>query len=263
MTMLFGKTILITGVASGIGARTAELAGQLGADVIGVDVREPAAAMGSFVKADISSKAGVDELVARLPQRIDALCNVAGLSGNTGAAATLAVNFFGLRALSEAVAPKIREGGAIVNVASIAGYGWRANLNRAASMVSIEGFPDVAEVVRDHAVRNEEGYPVSKELLLLWTFRAAHQDLFKSRGIRVNAVSPGPVETPILKQFRTVLGDARVDSDIARVGRAGASGDIAPVVLFLCSDGARWVNGANVPVDGGLEASINAEVLGF
>jgi NAD(P)-dependent dehydrogenase (short-subunit alcohol dehydrogenase family) len=261
--MLFGKTILITGVASGIGARTAELAGQLGADVIGVDVREPTTPVGSFVRADISSKAGVDDLVASLPQRIDALCNVAGLSGNTGAVSTLAVNFYGLRALSEGLAPKLREGGAIVNVASVAGYGWRANLNRAASMVGIEGFPDVAKVVADHQVKNEEGYPVSKELLVLWTQRAAHQELFRSRGIRVNAVSPGPVETPILKQFRNVLGDARVDSDIARVGRAGTSGDIAPVVLFLCSDGARWVNGANVPVDGGLEASINAEVLGF
>jgi len=260
MSMLFGKTILITGVASGIGARTAELAGQLGADVIGVDVREPAGPVGSFVKADISSKAGVDDLVARLPQRMDALCNVAGLSGNTGAVQTLAVNFYGLRALSEAIAPKLRDGGAIVNVASIAGFGWRANLNRAASMVNAEGFPDVARVVADHDVKNEEGYPVSKELLLLWTFRAAHQDLFKKRGIRVNAVSPGPVETPILTQFREVLGDARVDSDIARVGRAGASADIAPVVLFLCSDAARWINGANVPVDGGLEASINAEV---
>ena len=59
------------------------------------------------------------------------------------------------------------------------------------------------------------------------------------------------------------FGDARVDDDIARVGRAGAAPDIAPVILFLCSDGARWINGANVPVDGGLEASINAEVLGF
>lgn len=263
MTILLGKTILITGVASGIGQRTAELAGQLGADVIGVDMREPANPAGLFVKGDISTKAGVDKLAAQLPGRFDALCNVAGLSGKTGAVATLSVNFYGLRALSEALAPKIREGGAIVNVASIAGYGWRANLNRAASMVGIDGFPDVAQVVADHEIKNEECYPVSKELLLLWTFRAVHQDLFKRRGIRINAVSPGPVETPILTQFREVLGDARVDDDIARVGRAGTSADIAPVVLFLCSDAARWINGANIPADGGLEASINAQVLGF
>ena len=261
--MLYGKTILVTGVSSGIGARTAELAGQLGAEVIGIDVVEPKNPSGLFVKADLGSQAGIDALVARLPTRLDALCNVAGVSGNGGAAATLGVNFYGLRALSEAVAPKLREGGAIVNVASIAGFGWRANLNRAASMVSVEGFPDVAKIVAEHGIKDEEGYPTSKELLLLWTFRAAHQPLFKARGIRVNAISPGPVETPILKQFRDVLGDARVDSDIARVGRAGTAGDIAPAVLFLCSDAARWINGANIPVDGGLEASINAEVLGF
>ena len=60
-----------------------------------------------------------------------------------------------------------------------------------------------------------------------------------------------------------MFGDPRVDNDIARVGRAGTASDIAPAVLFLCSDGARWINGANLPVDGGLEASINATVLGF
>jgi NAD(P)-dependent dehydrogenase (short-subunit alcohol dehydrogenase family) len=161
------------------------------------------------------------------------------------------------------VAPRLREGGAIVNVASIAGYGWRANLERAKSLTGIDGFPEVAAVVAEHGLKDEEAYPLSKELLLLWTMRAAHQPLFKNRGIRVNAVSPGPVETPILKQFRAVLGDARVDSDITRVGRAGTSADIAPAVLFLCSDGARWINGTNIAVDGGLEASINAEVLGF
>lgn len=261
--MLSGKTILITGVASGIGLRTAELAAQQGADVIGVDLREPKIATGSFVEADLSNPDGVEALVARLPQRIDALCNIAGVSGNAGAVPTIAVNFFGLRALSEALAGRIREGGSIVNVASIAGFGWRANLNRAASIIAAEGFPDVAAILSQHEVKDTEGYPVSKELLLLWTFRAAHDARFKSRGIRVNAISPGPVETPILKQFRDVLGDERVDGDIGRVGRAGTPGDIAPAILFLCSDAARWINGANLPVDGGLEASVNAEVLGF
>ena len=47
------------------------------------------------------------------------------------------------------------------------------------------------------------------------------------------------------------------------IGRAGSAPDIAPAILFLCSVGARWINGANLPVDGGLEASINATVLGF
>jgi NAD(P)-dependent dehydrogenase (short-subunit alcohol dehydrogenase family) len=191
------------------------------------------------------------------------LCNVAGVSGQTGAAHTLAVNFFGLRSLTEAMAPKLRDGGSVVNVASIAGYGWRSSPQRARSIAGTQGFPDPASVVAEFGIPNEAGYPTSKEILLVWTMMAAHQAQFKSRGIRVNAVSPGPVETPILKQFRSVLGDARVDSDIVRVGRAGTAADVAPVILFLCSDAARWINGTNIATDGGLEAAVTAEVMGF
>jgi NAD(P)-dependent dehydrogenase (short-subunit alcohol dehydrogenase family) len=261
--MLFGKTIVITGVASGIGARTAALAAQLGADVIGIDRRAPEARLADFVEADLASPASIAAAAPRLPPRFDALCNVAGVSGAGGIAATLAVNFYGLRALTEAVAPRLREGGAVVNVASIAGFGWRANLARAKAMVAVPGFPDILALAAEHGAQDAIGYPLSKELLLLWTFQAAHQPEFKARSIRVNAVSPGPVETPILTQFRAVLGDARVDSDISRVGRAGTPGDVAPAIAFLCSDGARWINAANLAVDGGLEASVNAEALGF
>ena len=260
---LIGKTIVVTGVSSGIGARVGELAVALGADVIGVDVNPPAASIASFVRADLTSSQSIAELAQVLPPRIDALCNVAGVSGLVGAQTTLAVNFYGLRALTVALARRIREGGAVVNVASIAGYGWRANLKRAKAMVAQPDFPDIGALVAEHAIPEAEAYPVSKELLLLWTMQAAHQPQFKSRGVRINAVSPGPVSTPILKEFRQIFGDARVDDDIARVGRAGTAPDIAPVVLFLCSDAARWINGANIPVDGGLEASVNATVLGF
>ena len=261
--MLLGKTIVVTGSASGIGARTAELCAQLGADVIGVDRAEGGPRLAGFVRGDLGTEAGITAIAAQLPSRFDALCNIAGLSGAPGAAPTVAVNFYGLRALSEAAARRIRQGGAVVNVASIAGYGWRANLNRAKSMLAIRGVPDVAAVLRDHSVAEAEGYPLSKELLLLWTQIAAHQPTFKSNGIRVVSVSPGPVETPILGQFRQVFGDKRVDDDIAAVGRAGTAADIAPVVAFLCSDGARWINGANIAADGGLEAAVNAQVMGF
>jgi NAD(P)-dependent dehydrogenase (short-subunit alcohol dehydrogenase family) len=261
--MLLGKTIVITGISSGIGARVGELAQALGADIIGVDINEPTRPLDAFIKADIGCGQGVAEIVQTLPQRFDALCNVAGVSGSIGAARTLAINFYGLRELTQGLAPRLREGGAVVNVASIAGYGWRANLERAKAFVSAPGFPDLAKLIETHKVPSLEAYPLSKELLLLWTMRAAHEPLFKNRGVRVNAVSPGPVVTPILKEFRQIFGDPRVDDDIARVGRAGSAPDIAPATLFLCSDAARWINGANLPVDGGLEASINATVLGF
>src|SRR5258708_23405069 len=79
--MLLGKTIVITGISSGIGARVGELAQALGADIIGVDINEPARPLDAFIKADIGSGQGVAEIVQPLPQRFDALCNVAGGSG--------------------------------------------------------------------------------------------------------------------------------------------------------------------------------------
>lgn len=261
--MLFGKTIVVTGVASGIGRRTAELAGQMGAAVIGIDRSKPDETFGQFLQGDISTPEGVAKLASALPGRLDGVCNVAGVSGNGGAAQTLAINFFGLRALTEALAPKIREGGAVVNVASIAGYGWRANGDRAAAIARTKGFAEAKEIVAQYDIPDDAGYPVSKEILLVWTMLAAHQDQFKDRGIRVNAVSPGPVETPILQQFRAVLGDARVNADVQAVGRAGTPDDIAPAILFLCSDAARWINGTNLATDGGLEAAVTIEANGF
>jgi NAD(P)-dependent dehydrogenase (short-subunit alcohol dehydrogenase family) len=177
--MLIGKTIVITGISSGIGARVGELAQALGADIIGVDIHEPARPLDAFIKADIGSPQGVAEIVETLPQRFDALCNVAGVSGMIGAARTLMINFYGLRELSEAVAPRLREGGAVVNVASIAGYGWRANLMRAKALTAASGFPDLRPLLAAHQVPDAEAYPLSKELLILWTMRAAHEPLFK------------------------------------------------------------------------------------
>ncbi len=261
--MLIGKTMVVTGAASGIGKRTAELAHSMGANVISVDRNTPDTPVGDFIAADLSTPQGVQELIDALPDGIDALANVAGLSGTTGVALTLAVNFLGLRALSLGLAPKMNQLGSVINVASIAGFGWRPNLARAKAAVGVLGFPDPAAFAADHGVTDEIAYPTSKEFLLLWTYQAAHHSLFKDKNIRVNAVSPGPVETPILKQFRSVLGDERVDSDIDRVGRAGTANDIAPTILFLASDGARWINGTNIACDGGLEASVMAEAMDF
>lgn len=135
--------------------------GETGASLISLN------ACGAFLEGDISTPEGVQAIARALPGRLDALCNVAGVSGQTGAAHTLAVNFCGLRSLSETLAPTLREGGSVVNLASIAGYGWRANLDRAKGVAGTQGFPDLATVVAEFGIPNEAGYPVSREILLV------------------------------------------------------------------------------------------------
>jgi NAD(P)-dependent dehydrogenase (short-subunit alcohol dehydrogenase family) len=203
--MLFGKQLIVTGVASGIGKRTAELAQSLGAYVVGIDASPLSSSVGTFIQGDLSNEAGIKDIVAKLPTRVDALLAIAGVSGTGGAEKTLHVNFYGIRAMAELMAPRIREGGSVVSIASFAGYGWRSNVERTRKLVEEKGFPSV-DRLEELGVPNELGYPISKEALIMWTQKACHQPLFRSRGIRINAVSPGPVETPILLQFRQVLG---------------------------------------------------------
>jgi NAD(P)-dependent dehydrogenase (short-subunit alcohol dehydrogenase family) len=71
----------------------------------------------------------------------------------------------------------------------------------------------------------------------------------------MNCVAPGPVFTPILGDFVSMLGEERVQRDSARMKRPAYPDEIAPVVAFLCSDAARWISGVNIPVDGGLAST--------
>jgi Dehydrogenases with different specificities (related to short-chain alcohol dehydrogenases) len=78
----------------------------------------------------------------------------------------------------------------------------------------------------------------------------------------MNAVSPGPVETPILADFLETLGE-RAEEDMRIMDRPGTPGDIAPVVTFLLSDGSVWLRGVNIPCDGGMRAHIEATTHGL
>jgi NAD(P)-dependent dehydrogenase (short-subunit alcohol dehydrogenase family) len=103
-------------------------------------------------------------------------------------------------------------------------------------------------------VPQETCYQYFKEALIVWTITQS-QKWFLQRGVRMNCVAPGPVFTPILGDFVTMLGEERVQKDAHRMKRPALADEIAPVVAFLCSDAARWVSGINLPVDGGLAST--------
>ena len=95
-----GKTIVVTGASSGIGAETARQLRYAGASVIGMDRNEPTFTLDGFVKADLSEQAHIDAAVKQLPARVDALCNIAGVPGTSPVDLVAKVNYLGLRHLT-------------------------------------------------------------------------------------------------------------------------------------------------------------------
>ena len=248
------KTIVVTGVSSGIGAETARVLRTHGARVIGISRRDPMLTLDGFVKADLSGRAAIDAAVCQLPSSIDALCNVAGIPGTSSGDEVARVNYLGVRHLSECLLDRIPPGGAIVNTASILGAEWSSRLAIHKALGATGSFDEGLAFIAANPVPQETCYQYFKEALIVWTITQS-QPWFLERGVRMNCVSPGPVFTPILGDFLTMLGQERVQKDANRMKRPALTDEVAPVIAFLCSDDARWISGANLPVDGGLAST--------
>ncbi|QOK94058.1 coniferyl-alcohol dehydrogenase (plasmid) [Ralstonia pseudosolanacearum] len=251
---LGNKTIVVTGVSSGIGAETARLLRFHGARVIGVDRNAPGTTLDGYVQADLSTAQTIDAAVAQLPSRVDALCNIAGVPGTAPVDLVARVNYLGLRHLTERLLPRMPEGGAVVNVASVLGAEWPQRLAQHKALAGAAGFEAGAAWLAAHPVPQPSGYQYFKEALIVWTLTQA-QPWFLQHSVRMNSVAPGPVFTPILGDFVTMLGAERVERDAHRMKRPAYPDEIAPVIALLCADETRWVNGVNLPVDGGLAST--------
>jgi NAD(P)-dependent dehydrogenase (short-subunit alcohol dehydrogenase family) len=252
--LLKGKTVIVTGSASGIGLETARICTAMGATVLGVDATKRFDHVEEFYRADLSDPRTIDALIDVLPDGVDGLANIAGLPPTAPAEKVLAVNLLGLKRLTLGLVPKLRDGASIVNLASLAGIGWPDALEaiRASEGMSFDELPDF---IARHNITSEGGrsYFFSKEALIVWTLQ--NRWTWRERGIRMNAVSPGPVDTPILPDFVKTLG-ARAEEDMRTMDRPGRPSDIAPVVAFLLSDMTHWLRGANLPADGGMFSHI-------
>ncbi|MCK5892595.1 SDR family oxidoreductase [Aeromicrobium sp.] len=243
--------VLVTGAASGMGAATARLLAAGGHRVVGIDVDADGlgrlAADGSLVEALVVDLADPAAITAAVGGReVDALVNVAGLGPDAQNARLIwSVNL--LAPLRVAAAVSVRAGGSIVNVASITG---ELAVARHADLLEDplrEGFLD--EVV---AVAGEpaEAYTHSKWGLLCETERMAVR---LAPQVRVNAVSPGVVETPMGE--RSMQFDwTRKAADRIPAGRLGRADEVARAVRFLISPDASYVVGSRLVVDGGYVA---------
>lgn len=245
---------LVTGAGSGIGQA---LAGQLltaGHTVLAIDRDVAGVPAGcEAVALDLTDLAGIDALVARLAgeDAIDGLANVAGVPGTAPPDLVLRVNYLAARRLTDALTPRLPAGSAVVHVTSLAARRPGVDDDVAWSLLDAPD-DEVLAFAPAHGLDGSAAYDLSKKLLVLHA-KARAAALLGAR-VRVAAVSPGPVETRIIDDFRTSMG-ASVDGSADLVGRLGRPEEIAAVVAFLLSPAASWVNGVDLELDGGLLAA--------
>ena len=242
---LQGKTALVTGAASGIGKAIALLYGQHGANVMVSDIDEvqgqqvaeqvtAAGANARFFKADVGDPAQCQRLVRETVSAfgsLDIACNNAGIGGEMNLTADYSLEgwqhiinvnlnsvFFCLKYELEVM---LKQGaGAIVNMASILGQ------------VGTPASP---------------GYVTAKHGMVGLTQTAALE--YAAQGIRINAVGPAYIDTPLLNQLSAQVRQQLMS--LHPIGRLGRAEEVAELVIWLSSDKASFVTGSYYPVDGG------------
>jgi NAD(P)-dependent dehydrogenase (short-subunit alcohol dehydrogenase family) len=258
--MLTGKTIIITGVSSGIGQETAKQVKAAGARVIGLDRNAPSIDLDVFHRVDFTNEGALDAVINLLKsEKADGLANIAGVPPTAPKEVVLAVNLVALKKLTLGLIDSLKDGASVVNLASLAGLGWEGEVPKikASAALAFDGIPAFCAA---QDITEANSYFFTKQALVAWTLE--NRWTWRDRGIRMNAVSPGPVDTPILSDFIETLG-ARAEEDMRIMDRPGTPSDIAPLVTFLLSDGSVWLRGVNLACDGGMRANIDATSNGL
>ena len=250
-----GRRAVVTGCASGIGACVARQLTDLGAEVVGLDVRRPALQLKEFHEVDLGDAASIDRAVAAIDGPVDSLFNIAGVSSGIGdPLRVVTINFLGTRRFTEALVPKMPPGSAIANVSSLAASGYRENASVTAGLLGTESMAEGIEWCERNPqpVADGGGYRLSKEALILYGM--ANVAVLGAKGIRINCTAPGVTDTPILDQLRTAYGPEFLDSFRTPLGRAAEPDEQASVLVFLNSRAASYITGQVIWVDGGTVA---------
>ena len=261
------RRVVVTGAARGVGAALLETLAELeAAHVTVLDVEPPSGPHDAYLATDLADERAVRGAVAAVDGPVHTLFNNAGVADTQPPQTVLAVNYLALRALSEGVLDRMDDGGAIVNTASIAGNLWRKRVEPIDALLALdvaEGWSaSLAWFETNLPTLGQSPYNFTKEVVERYTMRSSRPTM--RRGVRTNSVCPGPIDTPLLPDFRKTTSDQIIDWNIREMnGRAVAPSEVAAVLAFFGSPAAAYVNGVNLDIDGGFNAALATGQVDF
>jgi NAD(P)-dependent dehydrogenase (short-subunit alcohol dehydrogenase family) len=256
-----GKRVVVSGGGgAGMGAAAVEGLAEMGAEVHVLDLKDPPIKVASHQSADLRDPDAVAAAVETIGGRIDALFNCAGLPGPPFPDVdVMLVNYAAPRHLASLVAPHMTEGGAICSISSTAGSSYLENMQKWMPLVETPDFASAKAWLEAHPEEIVGGYGQSKEAIILWTMWAARD--FAEQNIRLNCISPGPTDTPMMPQFESMAGPKLIDLFAQGLGRRSTPAEQAWPMIFLNSDAASYIAGENLNTDGGTISAITTGKL--
>jgi len=245
-----GKRALVVGGASGMGAAVAELVQDAGAEVTVMDFADVKLAGAKAIHVNLGEQESIDAALSECSGKVDALFSCAGVADGTPNIEK--INFIGHRYLIDKLVARgdLARGSAIGFISSAAGLGWESALPLLKEYLDITDFDAAAQWAQEHG---KADYFWSKQTICAYVAREAMG--FLKQGIRINAICPGPTDTPLARANEEMwLGFGSDYREAVGVDAATPLEQAYPLV-FLCSAGASAITGQTIITDSGYFAS--------
>ena len=245
-----GKRALVVGGATGMGAAVAELVQDAGAETVVMDFAEVKLAGAKAIHVNLGEQASIDAALAECAGPVDALFSCAGVADGTPNLEK--INDIGHRYMIDKLVARgdLKRGSAIGFISSAAGLGWEANLPLLKEQLAVTDFDAASQWAIEHM---KADYMSSKQAICAYVAQASMALL--KQGIRINAICPGPTDTPLAQANKDMwLGFGSDYREAVGVDAATPLEQAYPLV-FLCSAAAGAITGQTIITDSGYFAA--------
>jgi NAD(P)-dependent dehydrogenase (short-subunit alcohol dehydrogenase family) len=242
-----GKRALVVGGATGMGAAAAQTVGALGAEVVVLDYAPVEFPVAKSVQVDLRDREAVDAALDEVGGPVHALFSAAGVADGTPG--LMRINFIAHRHIISRLVDEgtLGRGGAICMISSVAGLGWESNMEVCKDFLGSPDYETADKWVAAH--EGTDSYGFSKQVMNCYVAQESFPLLAK--GVRINAICPGPTDTPLARAnadlWLTFAQDYRDATQTPHL----TPDQMGNVMVFLNSDAASGISGVNLLVDTG------------